>query len=62
MHEQLEDLLDNAFACIDGAESNKAAEKALRAQGFTRAPQVYQAASDHLQVGALHCVVRSICI
>ncbi|KAL3136910.1 hypothetical protein ABBQ32_006518 [Trebouxia sp. C0010 RCD-2024] len=48
--EQLESLLNDAFACIDGTDSDKAAEKALRRQGFLCAQQVYQAAYDHLQV------------
>lgn len=48
--EQLEGLLNDAFACIVGTDSDKAAEKALRRQGFLCAQHVYQAAYDHLQV------------
>lgn len=48
--EQLEGLLNDAFACIDGTDGDKTAEKALRRQGFKCAQQVYQAAYDHLQV------------
>lgn len=48
--EQLEGLLSDAFACIDGTDGDKAAEKALRRQGFKCPEQVYQAAYDHLQV------------
>lgn len=56
--DQLEGLLNDAFACIDGTDSDRAAEKALRRQGFQCAQQVYQAAYDHLQVrsqGFDHC-------
>lgn len=48
--EQLEGLLSDAFACIDGTDGSKTGEKALRRQGFNCPQQVYQAAYDHLQV------------
>ena len=51
--EHLEGLCSEAFACTAGAGDDKAAEKALRRQGFQCARQVYNAAYDHLQVR--HC-------
>ena len=51
--EHLEGLCSEAFACTVGADDDKAAEKALRREGFQCARQVYNAAYDHLQVR--HC-------
>ena len=48
--EQLQGLFSAVFACIDSTDTDKAAEKALRRQGFRCASQVYIAACDHLQV------------
>jgi len=48
--EQLQGLFNAVFACIDSTDTDKAAEKALRRQGFQCASQVYIAAYDHLQV------------
>ncbi|DBB04633.1 TPA: hypothetical protein ACH3X1_012698 [Trebouxia sp. C0004] len=48
--EQLQGLFNAVFACIDSSDTDKAAEKALRREGFHCASQVYVAACDHLQV------------
>ena len=48
--EQLQGLFAEVFACIEGIDTDRAAEKALRRQGFQCAHQVYNAAYDHLQV------------
>lgn len=47
---QLQGLFSAVSACIDSTDTDKAAEKALRRQGFRCASQVYMAACDHLQV------------
>ncbi len=49
--EQLQSLFSEVFACIETADNEKAADKALRRQGFQCAQQVYHAAYNHLQVG-----------
>ena len=67
--EQLQGLFSAVFACIDSTDTDKAAEKALRRQGFRCASQVYIAACDHLQVARptingriLHCrALKSAC-
>ncbi|DBA72769.1 TPA: hypothetical protein ACH3X2_010159 [Trebouxia sp. C0005] len=48
---QLQGLFSAVSACIDSTDTDKAAEKALRRQGFRCASQVYMAACDHLQKG-----------
>ena len=60
--EQLQGLFAEVFACIEGIDTDRAAEKALRKQGFQCAHQVYKAAHDHLQVSPHPCTCsRQIC-
>lgn len=52
---ELEAFLQDALGCIQDADSDKAADKQLKRQGFRCSHKVYQAAFDHLQVNTHRC-------